>query len=104
MKTTRQAKAEELLAEALDRMMSGQPPIYGRTWSTCLKIKRFLYPPKKKRLKESDYSRGCATVHVRRCDTCGRDVWKTRWDHHKTWCNEENMAKSRAKIAEAESR
>ncbi len=38
----RLAFAKILLAEALERMMAGNPPPYARTWTTCLRIKRFL--------------------------------------------------------------
>ncbi len=34
--------AKQLLNEALDRMMASDPQPYGRTWTTCLRIKRFL--------------------------------------------------------------
>jgi hypothetical protein len=38
--------------------------------------------------RQSDYSKGSAIKNVRKCETCGMDVWRSRWDHHKTWCKQ----------------
>jgi len=42
VKRIRKSRADSLLSEALERMMASDPPPYGRTWTTCLKIKHYL--------------------------------------------------------------